>query len=141
MKILSSEVDATRLTIRTDRGLIAVEPRTDRMVRVRYTLEDELSRKPSLTVTPDAAGAPPPAFRVEERPETLVLSTKALSIEIDPRTAAFTYRDPTGFVLTREPRQGGKNLDPVDVLVSVFDDAATVVRHENADGARIDAVN
>jgi hypothetical protein len=70
-------------------------------------------------VTPQAADAPPAAFRAEERPDGLVLSTDALSVEIDWRTAAFTYRDPAGAILTREPARGGKTLDPIDALVSL----------------------
>ena len=140
-RILSHEVDAQGLTIRTEHGLIAVSPRTDRTVRIRYTLEDRLSSKPSLTVTPDAAGAAPAAFTLEERPQALVLSTEALSIEIDCDSAAFTYRDASGRVLTREPAGGGKTLELIDVLVSVFDDATLVESHENADGVRINAVD
>ncbi len=141
MRILAVVVDAVRLTIRTDRGLIAIEPRTVRTVRVRYTLEDELSRKPSLTVSPEAAAASPAPFTVDDRPHAIVLSTAALSVEVDRQTGAFTYRDGFGALLTREPARGGKTLDPVDVLVSVFDDAATVERVDSADGVRIEAVN
>ncbi len=140
-RILSHKVDAQGLTIRAERGLIAVEPRTDRTIRIRYTLDGELSRKASLTVTAQAAGAPPSAYRFEERPETLVLSTAALSVEIDRRTSAFTYRDAAGGVLTQEPVAGGKTLEPIDVLVSVFDEKTTVESHENADGMRTGALN
>ena len=94
--ILSHVSDASRLTIRTNQGLIALEPRSARTIRIRYTREDELSRKPSLTVTPPPDDAPPVAFRVEDLPEALVLSTGALSVAIDRQTAAFTYRDSAG---------------------------------------------
>ncbi len=140
-RILAHDVDAARLTIRLDKGLIAVEPRTDRTLRIRYTLDGDLSRKPSLTVIPQSADAPPVAFRVEERPAALILSTDALTVEIDRYTLAFTYRDQAGNVLTREPARGGKTLDRIDVLVSVFDDGTAVESHDNADGVRIDAVD
>ncbi len=139
--ILSHDVDASRLTIRTDQGLIALEPRSARTIRIRYTREDELSRKPSLTVTPPPADALPVAFRVEDLPEALVLSTDALSIAIDRQTAAFTYRDSAGGILTREPARGGKTLDAIDVLVSVFDEAAVVESRTHADGVRIETVD
>jgi alpha-D-xyloside xylohydrolase len=141
MRILATGVDAARLTIRTDRGLIAIEPRTARTIRVRYTLEDELSRKPSLTVSPEAAAASSAPFTVDERSDAVVLRTDELAVEVDRQTGAFTYRDAFGALLTREPARGGKTLDPVDVLVSVFDEAATVERADSADGVRIEAVN
>ena len=139
--MLSYDVDAARLTIRTDRGLIALEPRTAHTIRIRYTLEDELSRKPSLTVTPPPADAPPVTFRVEELPEALVLSTDALFVEIDRRTLAFTYWDLAGSILTREPARGGKTLDATPVVISVVEKATAVESRENADGVRVDAVN
>src|SRR5690606_14284407 len=66
-------------------------------------------------------------------------STSALTINIDRQTAAFTYRTSDGALLTKEPARGGKTLTPVDVVVSVFDEA-TVVRSEmSADGLRSQA--
>ena len=140
-RILSYEVDAARLTIRTDQGLIALEPRTPRTIRIRYTAEDELSRKPSLTVTAEAAATPAVAFQVHELPESLVLSTAMLSVEIDRQTAAFTYRGLAHGYLTREPARGGKTLERIDVIVGVIDDPTAVASEENADGVRIAAAN
>jgi len=139
--ILSHHVDGAGLTIRTDRGLLAIVPYTSRTVRIRYTLEAALSTKPSLTVVAGAVSPGAVPFRVEDRAQTLTLATDALCIEIDRQTCAFTYRDASGEVLTREPAQGGKTLEPIEVMVSVFDEASTVESRENVDGVRIDAVN
>ena len=141
MRILSHEVEAHRLTIRTGTGLLALEPRTPRTIRIRYTLEARLSEKPSLAVTPEAAQAPPAAFHVHERPEALILTTDVVSIEIDRRTGAFTYRDSGGSVLTRESARGGKTLERIDVLVGVVDDATVVETQDNVDGVKVAAVN
>ena len=139
--ILSHDIDGRGLTIHTDHGLLSVTPYSARTVRVRYTLEAGFSGKPSLTVVQDAPACGAVPFRVEPRAECLVLETDALRLEIDRGTCAFTYRDAAGELLTREPRRGGKTLAPVEVMVSVFDDATTVESRENADGVRIDAVN
>ncbi len=139
--IVSHQVDGQGLTIRTDRGLLSVVPYTPRTVRIRYTLEADLSTKPSLTVVADAASAGVIPFRVEDRAEGLIIATDALCIEIDRWTCAFTYRDAAGELLTREPARGGKTLEPVEVMVSVFDEASTVESLDNVDGVRIDAVN
>src|SRR6185437_16855972 len=122
--MLSHVVDAARLTIWADHGLLALEQRTARTVRIRYTLAADPSRNPSLTVTvTPSASASLVTFRAEEAPDTLVLSTDALCNEIDRRTLAFTHRDSAGKLLTQEPARGGKALDATDVLVSVFDQA------------------
>ena len=64
------------------------------------------------------------------------MSTAALSIQINKQTAAFTYLDPSGAILTKEPDKGGKTLVPVDVVTSVFDQAAAVQAEQGADGLR-----
>jgi alpha-D-xyloside xylohydrolase len=141
VKILSYDVNADGVVLVTDCGLLALEPRTPRTVRIRCTLEPELSRKPSLIVVPNPACATPTPFTVEEKHDGLVFATAALSIEIDAGTARFTYRDACGALLTCEPERGGKTLDPIDVLVSVFDEATVVEDRKTADGVRVDAVN
>ena len=52
---------------------------------------------------------------MSETPDTLHFSTPAVTIAIDKRTAAFTYYDNEGSLLTKEPARGGKTLKPVDV--------------------------
>ena len=141
MTILSHESDAHGLTMRLDRGLLSVVPCSPRTFRIRYTLDQSFSPKPSLTVTADRAGAPAAEFRVDERVDRLVMATEAMSVEIDRRTAALTYRDAAGGLLTREPARGGRTLVPIDVAVSVFDGATIVESHENADGLRFDALD
>ena len=62
-------------------------------------------------------------FDVRKSAGSLLFSTADLTIEIDRQTLAFTYRDATGHLLTREPARGGKTLEEVDVAISVFDEA------------------
>ncbi len=139
MRVLSHVADDRGLMLATDHGLVSITPITAGTVRIRYTLEPEFSRKPSLTVRPGALAGPPVAFSVVARPAGLRLSTDALVVEIDLDTAALTYRTPDGCLLTREPARGGKTLDPVDVLVSVFDEAETVESQARVDGMRMEA--
>ena len=139
MRVLSHVVDDRGLTFRTDLGMVSITPVTARTVRIRYTLEPEFSRKPSLTVRPEALTGPPVAFVVQDGANRLRLSTDALVVEIDCDTAALAYRTADGRLLTREPARGGKTLDPVDVFVSVFDEAETVESEARVDGMRMEA--
>ena len=138
MKVRSYEVSADGLTIRADEGLLVLTPRTSRTVRVRYTLADALSAKPSLTVDPAVAGAPAVPFSVTGRGDAIVLATGALTVEVARSTGALTYRTADGMLLTREPGRGGKTLTPVEVLRSEFDAASAHESRENVDGVRIE---
>jgi alpha-D-xyloside xylohydrolase len=138
MRILSLEVGADGLTVHTDAGLLALTPRTNRTVRVRFTLEDSFSQQPSLTVIPVSADAPNVPFSVVEDRDRIVISTDAMSIEVARETVALTYRTIDGTLLTREPARGGKTLTPVQVLRSEFDGATPHESRENVDGVRID---
>ena len=108
---------------------------SSRAIRVRYTERSEFSNKRSLMIVaqPDEHVR----FDVRETKASLLFSTDDLMIEIDRQTLAFTYCDTSGHLLTREPRRGGKTLEPVDVTLSVFDEATISEDSENVDGVRM----
>ena len=141
MAILTYSTQPDELIIHSDRGRLALTltPFTPQLIRVRYSLKPEFSAKPSLMVS--AQPNPNVPFTVQETSDKLVFSTSALTIIIDKYTIAFTYQDSQGGLLTKEPARGGKTLEPVDVLVSVFDEATTFETREDADGVRVDARN
>ncbi len=134
MPVLTYQLRDDGLYLHTDRGLLmALTPYTARAVRVRCTLRDTFSTRESLMVTARPAAIP---FTVAETPERLVFATDELVIEIDRQTAAFTYRDRAGRLLTREPARGGKTLLPVDVVVSQFDASVDAEHGASVDGVR-----
>jgi alpha-D-xyloside xylohydrolase len=139
MSILTYSLQPHELIIHTHHGYLALTPYTPHLIRIRYNLQPEFSSKASLIVTaqPDSAVQ----FQVQETPGSLLFSTSAVTIEIDRQTAAFTYCDQLGNLLTREPARGGKTLDPIDVLVSVFDESTAIESRLTADGVRVDAAN
>jgi alpha-D-xyloside xylohydrolase len=139
-RVLSHAVEPGRLLIRLEHGLLALEPRSPRTIRIRYTLEPQLSGKPSLMVLPLAEDPPRVPFEVRETATELVLTTGLLSVEIDLASGRLTYRDAGGVLLTREPAGAGRTLERIDVLRSVFDDAIVVENHDNVDGVRIAAL-
>jgi alpha-D-xyloside xylohydrolase len=137
MPILSYTSGPDGLNIESDRGFLWITPYSPCSIRIRYTLQPAFSPKASLIVT--ACPDPTAHFQVSETPEALIFSTSQVTIAIQRQTLAFTYSNSQGQLLTREPARGGKTLDPVDVLVSVFDESAPLESRENADGVRIDA--
>jgi alpha-D-xyloside xylohydrolase len=139
MPILTYETRPDGLYIRTDQGWLALTPYTPRAIRIRYTLKSEFSVRTSLMIV--AQSEVDVRFAVEETPDCLRFATSELEIDINRQTAAFTYRDSQGRVLTQEPARGGKTLEPIDVAVSVFDGAVLTEDDENVDGVRIRARN
>ena len=137
MTILTHFTQPDGLTIHSERGWLALTPYTSQLIRVRYSLKPEFSTTPSLMVS--AQPRPDVPFTVQETPNSLRFSTSAVTIIIDRYTTAFTYLDSQGGLLTKEPARGGKTLEPVDVLVSVFDEATTFESREDADGVRVES--
>lgn len=139
MPILTCKPQPNGLLIQSDQGCLLLTPYSSRAIRVRYTERSEFGSKPSLMIVaqPDEQVR----FDVREINANLFFSTDDLTIEIDRQTLAFTYRDARGDLLTREPARGGKTLTPVDVTVSVFDEATISEDRENVDGVRMRAGN
>jgi alpha-D-xyloside xylohydrolase len=139
MPILNYSYQPDGITIHSDQGWLSLTACSPRTVRVRYSLKPEFSPQPSLTVLARPRSAT--HFTVKELAASLVFAIPEVTIRIDRITLAFTYLDNHGSLLTKEPARGGKTLEPVDVLVSVFDEATTTESRENVDGVRIEALN
>lgn len=122
------------LLIHFSGGLIKLTPYSDRIVRVRYTRQPELSTQESLIVTGQPAAES--KFSVHETTEDILFSTAELTILINKQTAAFTYQDKQGTLLTKEPRRGGKTLVPTDVVKSAFDENTQIQAEQSVDGLR-----
>ena len=124
---------------------LSLVPYSPRAIRVRYSLHPILppsaSKSGSSSLIVTARPDPLACFTVNETAEGLIFSTPEVTITIQCQTLAFTYCDSQGHVLMKEPARGGKTLNPVDVLVSVFDEFTAVESRENADGVRSDARN
>ena len=139
MPILTYKTQPNGLLVQSDRGWLMLTIYSSRAIRVRYTERSEFRDQPSLMIVaqPDEHVR----FDVRETEASLLFSTDDLMIEIDRQTLAFTYRDIRGYLLTREPARGGKTLEPVDVTISIFDEATISKDNENVDGVRLRAGN
>jgi alpha-D-xyloside xylohydrolase len=119
------------LLIQTSAGRIKLTPYSERIVRVRYTRRPEFSRKKSLIVeTP----APEMEYSVSEAEDHLHFCTAEISILVNKETAALTYQDKTGRLLTKEPDCGGKTLVDTEVVRPVFDESTQIRASVGPDG-------
>src|SRR6478672_5145000 len=132
MPTLNYQTQPDGLLIESDRGRLMLTLYSSSAIRVRYTHRSEFGNRPSLMLVAQPDESVP--FDVREAAGCLFFSTADLSIEIDTHTLAFTYRDSGGRLLTREPARGGKSLQPVDVAISVIDEAAISEDRAKVDG-------
>ena len=139
MAILTYTSRPDGLYIQTPNAWLLLTPYTPQTIRIRCSARPEFSTRPSLMVV--AQPDPAATYTVTDDGDTLHFATSVVTIRIDKHTAAFTYSDSQGKLLAKEPAGGGKTLMPVEVAVSVFDEAADVETGVTADGVRVRARN
>ena len=135
MQLTRVERDAEGAALWTTEGKMHVAFCTPAIARIRYTLDEDFSGKKSLMVI-RRAERPAVEWRVAEAADHVELATDLVKIRIDKATCAFSYWDADGRLLAKEPDSGGKTLERIDVVRTVFDGAAKVEMDTSADGLR-----
>jgi len=122
--------------LHTSEGKMQIEFCTPRIVRIRYTQEQEFSAKPSLMIV-ERQEKPKTDWTMRDETDDIVLATSAVTVRVNKRTCAFSYWDADGRLLTKEPDRGGKTLERIDVYRTVFDErGGSVDTDRGADGLR-----
>lgn len=114
MKILQVNPSPDYLDLKTDAGLLRLQPITDRIIRVVYTQNSSVTGTPGLMVLPQ----PPMTEKwkvIDELGGSLALTTTYLRLDIDRETGAFTWSDSSGNLLVRQPERGGKFLTEIEL--------------------------
>ena len=124
--------DRSSLVIETPGGFLKLMPLSDSIVRVRYASTPEFGTKQNLMINNSFGGSV--NLDVKETAEALLVSTPKLMIRINRETGALTWLDHSGQILTQEPDRGGKTLEPVEVVVSIFDATVAAQVRKDADG-------
>lgn len=105
----------------------------DSCVRVTYAEDRDFLDRPSRIVTAERVCV---EAELREDAESFIFSTAKLSVTLDKRSGALSYRNAAGELLTREPQQGGKHLTAKRLYRNVFAAGADVALTESVDGAR-----
>lgn len=134
MKVLSIKKHNDFLLLETSKGKIMLQPCSNNIVRVVYTLEEKLSIKESLMIV--KANRKAVDWDVVETELTVKLILEEISIQISRQTGTFTYFDSKGNLLVKEPDRGGKYLVAIDVEKTIFDKNAEIKSGQNVDGMR-----
>ncbi len=113
MNITHTNRTPAGLDLKTGTGLLRLQVISEQIIHVLYTQQAAFSDTPSLMIVPQPA--PTPAWDAEEDFDILTLSTSRLRLQIEKKSAAFTWTDVSGELLVREPERGGKTLREIEV--------------------------
>lgn len=137
MKVVSHTTYQDYLIVNSTDGTMKITPYKASIIRVQYTLEDQFVTSDSLMIEQDRQEQVD--FSVIEDDQLIIFATNDLQIQINKQTAAFTYLNSAGEVLTKESERGGKTLVPIEVERTVFDQDTEIQNSQNVDGARANA--
>lgn len=133
-KINNYSITKDSLILKTDKGNIKLQCCGNNIVRVIYTFREYFLEKESLMVINPIIEESHWSF--EDRSDVLIMFLQKIYITINKKTAAFTYHDKDGKLLTKEPEEGGKFLNTINVLKKVFDETSKIKNEQNIDGVR-----
>lgn len=137
MKLLSFAEGPDGLTLETDRGRLRVRAVSRNALRVTYTLEPDFSASPSMIVPPRDPPADAQARLREREGGALEYGAADVAVRIDPATLAFSWHDGSGRLLVREPRRGGKTLEPFTLMKRRFGAGEALSVQDGADGQKV----
>ncbi|MEM8737056.1 MAG: TIM-barrel domain-containing protein [Planctomycetota bacterium] len=136
-KIIEREPAA--ITFCTVGGLLRLEFVRPGAVRVRYTHRSAFNDTPSLAVIASApVDADSSLYTVQEEEDQIVVVTERIRLRIDRERGRLTWCDAKGNVLLRE---AGREIQEVDVEVSVFEEDTKITHSQSVDGARARATD
>lgn len=136
-KILSYTRTGDYLHITTDNGQLKLQPYTNSIIRITYTLQDEFSSHKTLGIIAEADSVD---WDVSETEEAIELSTDSLHLSISRFTSAITYRYKNGKLLLSEANYDSKLMEAFDSYKTILDEDS-VIKIETADGIKDSIVN
>ncbi|MDR3692273.1 MAG: glycoside hydrolase family 31 protein [Fimbriimonas sp.] len=120
---------------------LRLEQCSEAIFRVRVTQRDFFLENQSLMILNQAVREP--TWCIRESADTITLKAKRLSVQVDRQSLSLTWFDGDGHPLVREPDREAKQLAPILIERSLFDDRASLTEDRTADGikARVDVVH
>jgi len=133
IKIKNIVKTESALILETENGSMKIEPYSDDILRVTYTLTEGFSNIQGLGTLPKSEVC---QWTYTEQESAITLSTKKIILVIDKNTGAFSYFDHNRRLLTKEPARGGKSLDPFDAYKTVLDENSVLEKIVTPDGIK-----
>lgn len=132
-KIVKATQRESCLLLETEKGKMKIEPYSEAILRISYTLAENFTEGQKLGTL---ARTERVNWEYHEEEDHLVLSTRKVTLNIRKDTAAFSYFDDKGSLLTREPSKGGKELEAFDSYITLFDENSKIVKIATPDGEK-----
>lgn len=131
--ILSVERIENVLILKTNHGMIKIEPKTSEIIRVVYTLRDSFSdeSKPGVIYDGDYSD-----WNYTEDEENIEIKTDDLVVRVSKETSSIYYYDHSGKVLFSERDYESKNLEEFDSYKVSDEEDIKVERIQTADGVK-----
>ena len=132
-KINRAERIQDELILYSDNGMIKLEPKSSKIIRVVYTLKECFSNqeKPGV-ILKDTYDA----WQYSETDHVIRLSTSALCLIINKNTAAFQYYNQNGTLLLKEREYESKELEEFDYFKTVVDENTKIESVVTPDGIK-----
>ena len=93
-------------------AIVRLEVMGEKLIRVSATPEKKFADPQSLVVLPAAVQTP---FKVEQRGDTVTVTTAALNANVLTSTGEVWFSDLSGNIILKEEEGGGKSFDPIEV--------------------------
>ncbi|MBI9102467.1 MAG: DUF4968 domain-containing protein [Spirochaetales bacterium] len=121
------------LILNTESGNLKLEPYSDAIIRITYTLADSFKETQSPGTIDHNEKC---IWSYKEEESEIILNTKSIRLVINKTTCSFAYYDSNGNLLTKEPVKGGKTLISYNAYRSVLDENSLVEKIETPDGIK-----
>ena len=132
-KIVRVERNQGALILYTNNGNIKLEPRSEEIVRVVYTLKDSFSdqEKPGVICnnTYDE-------WKYHEDENEITLNTNKITLKLNKDTASIQYFDQNGSLLLKERDYESKNLEEFSSYTTVLDEDTRIEKVATPDGVK-----
>ncbi|KXA94810.1 hypothetical protein AKJ65_03340 [candidate division MSBL1 archaeon SCGC-AAA259E19] len=112
MKITDLKKQEDGIILETNKGNLKLQIINESIIRAVYSYQDNFSDPESFMVLPQSDNETD--WSVKELEDHFKLTIPKLGVEIDKKTASFTWRDSDGKLLVEEPGDGGKELEKIE---------------------------
>ncbi len=119
------------LLLETENGKIKLEPYSDSIIRIVYTLSEDFFHSGGPVTLSGKRGC---EWEFAEEASEIILTTGRLKLVIDKQTGALSYYNKDGRLLVKEPAYGGKTLERFDSYKAVLDEESVTEKIATPDG-------
>ncbi|MBO5197135.1 MAG: DUF4968 domain-containing protein [Lachnospiraceae bacterium] len=127
------EYSADWVDFYSEAGVLRIEPKDERIIRVMYTMRDGFTDEVGIGILEPPGKA---EWLVEETKEAYLVKTSCVTAEVNKRTSSIRYFDAKGTLLLAEKERESRVLEEFDSYRLVVDENTKVDLVETPDGVK-----